>query len=58
MEYTEQQLIDIKDDYLGLVSDTYDEITPNHEKSGHTIAPQSTISRRADLEGAGLHPEI
>ena len=51
MEFTEQQLIDIKDDYLELISDTHDQITRNHEKSGRTNATGATISQQDDPEG-------
>jgi len=51
---TEARFIEIKDEYLELISDTYGEITQNHEKPGHTIAPRAKISRQGDLEGASF----
>jgi hypothetical protein len=50
IKFTEQRLIDIKDDYLGLVSDTYDEMTRNREKVDPTIAPRATITGQDDFE--------
>jgi len=56
MQITESHLIEAKDSYLELVSDTHDQITRNHNKSGRTNASGSMIAGRVDLEGASFRP--
>lgn len=51
VQITESRLIDIKDDYLSLLSDTHCEITRNHEKPGHRMAPERRSPDKATSKG-------